>query len=367
MLGAFDTTDQAVATAVLNPGQASSGTDLPAGDSLILDSEEGGGAFASITGTQTVTAMLNGSLNLSGFATGADLMLDLPASTLVGGSGVTAVQLVVEIGTARVVENFTSGAAAQAYFTKNVIDLGSIGSLTNQPTNANFEINLSVSVDAAGAGFYVDPIFGAPAPACFCTGTRIAAPGAQRAVEDLRAGDTVLTVSGAARSVIWVGARSIDILRHPHPERVRPIRIRAHAFADNVPVRDLLVSPDHCLFLHGALIPARCLVDAASVTVETVDRVTYHHVELASHDVVFAEGLPAESYLDTGNRQCFAGPVMALHPGFGSIPDDRCVAGGDRAYARLAVTGPEIDAALATLAARRSGAGPARRPALARM
>jgi hypothetical protein len=49
-----------------------------------------------------------------------------------------------------------------------------------------------------------------------------------------------------------------------------------------------------------------------------VPSIEYLHVELDSHDVLLAEGLPAESYLDTGNRGTFinGGPVTALHPDF---------------------------------------------------
>ena len=39
---------------------------------------------------------------------------------------------------------------------------------------------------------------------------------------------------------------------------------------------------------------------------EPADGVTYYHHELARHGVVLAEGLPCESYLDTGNRGFFA-------------------------------------------------------------
>jgi hypothetical protein len=46
--------------------------------------------------------------------------------------------------------------------------------------------------------------------------------------------------------------------------------------------------------------------------------VTYHHIELARHDVVLAEGLPAETYLDSGNRGNFAegAGAVALHADF---------------------------------------------------
>ncbi len=49
-----------------------------------------------------------------------------------------------------------------------------------------------------------------------------------------------------------------------------------------------------------------------------MDRVEYWHVELDAHDVILAEGLPAESYLDCGNRSAFAngGAFVEAHPDF---------------------------------------------------
>jgi hypothetical protein len=86
-----------------------------------------------------------------------------------------------------------------------------------------------------------------------------------------------------------------------------------------MPRRDLLVSPDHALFVDGKLIAARLLVNGASVRRETECRaITYYHVELDAHDVLLAEGLPAESYLDTGNRTIFenAPGLVVLRPEF---------------------------------------------------
>jgi hypothetical protein len=101
------------------------------------------------------------------------------------------------------------------------------------------------------------------------------------------------------------------------PERAQPIRILADAFADGVPARDLYLSPDHAVLVDGLLIPVRLLTNGASIVREVDCRaVSYFHIELESHDVLLAEGLPAESYLDTGNRGFFGGggtPVL-LYP-----------------------------------------------------
>jgi len=114
--------------------------------------------------------------------------------------------------------------------------------------------------------------------------------------------------------VIWIGHRRVNLAAHPQPRLVAPIRIERGAFADNVPHRDLLVSPDHAILTEGKLICARQLINGATIRQET-DRssVVYYHVELEKHAIMLAEGLPAESYLDTGNRGFFANSSQPGH------------------------------------------------------
>jgi hypothetical protein len=172
---------------------------------------------------------------------------------------------------------------------------------------------------------------------CFAAGTRIATERGEVAVEELRIGDAVLTAGGAARPIVWIGERLVDCRRHPQPALAWPVRVRAGAFGEGLPVRDLLLSPDHSVFVDGVLIPIRYLVNGATIAQESVSGVHYFHVELDRHGILLAERLPAESYLDTGNRHVFANGAahMALHPDFAPL-------GWDDACARLATSGAAV-------------------------
>ena len=155
---------------------------------------------------------------------------------------------------------------------------------------------------------------------CYAAGTRILTATGERTVESLLQGDIVLTLSNGelnAQPVKWIGRRRIDLTAHPHPETVAPVRIRRGAFADNMPHTDLLVSPDHAIFVDGKLICARQLINGTTIHQEkSWTSVEYFHVELDSHAILLAEGLPAESYLNTGNHGFFAnsGEPLVLHP-----------------------------------------------------
>ncbi len=154
---------------------------------------------------------------------------------------------------------------------------------------------------------------------CFLAGSMIRTPEGDVAVETLRLGSTVLAfVNGEAveRTVTWAGrAHMVAKTGLSDAEAGYPVRIMKDALAEGVPYKDMLVTPEHCLFINGGFIPARMLVNGRSVVYDrTMSSYDYFHVETAEHSVIMADGMMTESYLDTGNRHSFRqnGTVVLL-------------------------------------------------------
>ncbi len=194
------------------------------------------------------------------------------------------------------------------------LDNGDILNLTGI-TGGSGGWHVLTAPDSAGTG--TDVFLG---PVCYVAGTHILTAKGERAIESLSQGDIVLVLSDGelkAQPIKWIGCRRIDLTAHPRPETVAPIRIERDAIAAGIPHRDLLVSPDHAVFVDGKLICARQLLNGTTIRSEFGwTAVDYYHVELDQHAILLAEGLPAESYIDTGNRGFFinSGEPLVLHP-----------------------------------------------------
>ncbi len=166
--------------------------------------------------------------------------------------------------------------------------------------NGGIDTILFSTLPLDASGFQI--VNGNTIVACFAAGTRIATPSGPIAVETLAVGDEVTTRLGGSGLIVWAGSREVDCAAHPSPASVWPICVSAGAFGAGMPERDLFVSPDHALFVDGVLVPAKRLINGRTVRQVEVDTVSYHHIALAAHDVVLAEGMPAETFLDMRGR-----------------------------------------------------------------
>lgn len=144
---------------------------------------------------------------------------------------------------------------------------------------------------------------------CFLHGTSIMTPAGEVPIEDLQIGDLVETVRGEARPVKWIGRQIFRRSGLSWHASVMPVRIARHALDGQTPRRDLYLSPNHALFIDGVLIRVKELVNGSSIAPalpSDVETIEYFNIVLDAHEVVLAEGAPAETYLlDAGNYENF--------------------------------------------------------------
>jgi hypothetical protein len=138
---------------------------------------------------------------------------------------------------------------------------------------------------------------------CFLKGTKILTAEGERKIEELAIGDLLPTMFGGLRPIQWIGHYSI---RRSDPSKpwvkdALPVRIARSALAPNVPHSDLYVTGGHALLIDGALVPAELLINGTTITRDEAreyDELKFLHVKLESHDVIYAEGVPAETLIN---------------------------------------------------------------------
>ncbi|MDE2197509.1 MAG: Hint domain-containing protein [Rhodospirillales bacterium] len=307
-----------------------------------------GGAGVQITGAVanngTVATLSGGSSTIHGDVSGSGTLLVANASQLFLTGTVAASQTLALSGTGNGISDsggailgsvtgFAAGdqinlagmmtrASFSGTASGGTLALADSSGATLATLNLSGDYRTDTFLTSAANGQTAITLVAAQQIACFAGGTQIDTPAGPVAVEALRVGQPVRTRWGETLPIVWIGSRRIHCARHPRPWDIWPVRVRADAFAPGMPRRDLLLSPDHAVHFHEALIPVRYLVNGATIAQEPIDAVTYWHVELERHDVLLAEGLPCESYLDTGNRHAFDGGAATwLHPRFGT-PED---------------------------------------------
>ena len=158
---------------------------------------------------------------------------------------------------------------------------------------------------------------------CFTPNTRIETPDGPRLIQDLREGDRVQTKDNGAQDILWIGSRKMTGARLFVMPHLRPIRIKAGALGTERPDEELLVSPEHRMVVQGhearalfnapeVLVAAKDLINGSTISVDlNVPQVTYIHLLLPDHQVLWANGIETESFhpanaslktLETGDR-----------------------------------------------------------------
>ncbi|MGJ8597538.1 Hint domain-containing protein [Sulfitobacter sp.] len=183
---------------------------------------------------------------------------------------------------------------------------------------------------------------GKPKVPCFTHGTRIATPRGEVAVEDLRVGDRVITRDNGLQEIRWIGDRamsSAEFLAHAH---LAPIRIAKGALGNDLPERDMMVSPNHRLLVANdktvlyfeeseVLVAAKHLTGLAGVSsVNTMDK-TYVHLMFDKHEVILSDGTWTESFqpgleslAGVGNTQ--RNELLEIFPELGTLEGiNKCV------------------------------------------
>jgi hypothetical protein len=384
-IGANTLTDASATTGTNNAHiNINAGTVTLAGGSIIAlqNSSPTGitvGASGELIGFGTVSALISGSgiyeasggtldlaLNVHSGATGLEIAsgsgneLELDGSvsaatanatvvTFLGGSGVLDINnaannfngnalIKLTVGSDLVVADndaITFGAATVTSASFNV----SNHILTVNTSNGTFHLDIAAESGVlTGAIAHISGSDVFLSTACYLAGTRILTPDGEVAVEDLMIGDRVMTISGQAKRIKWIGTRAYDLRFVAGNRDILPIRIKRGALGSELPRRDLYLSPEHALFIDGVLVPAKALVNGVSIWQEwRSGTIEYYHVELAEHDVIYAEGTAAETYIDCGNRGMFQNETEfdALYPEDQSQPWAYC--------APVVDSGPELD------------------------
>ena len=143
---------------------------------------------------------------------------------------------------------------------------------------------------------------------CFMAGAKIAVPGGERLVEDLSIGDRVSNADGEPRAVKWVGRQTV-MTRFGPAERLMPVRFALGSLGDGLPHADLTVTADHGMLVGGVICHAGALVNGTTITrvslAEMGETYTVYHVETENHEIILANGAPAETFIDNVSRRTF--------------------------------------------------------------
>lgn len=108
--------------------------------------------------------------------------------------------------------------------------------------------------------------------------------------------------------VKWIGVQTVSTRFQP-ADRLGPVRFAAGALDQDLPKDELTVTADHALLIDGILCNAGALADGTTIAAvpkpDLGERYTVYHIETEAHEIVFANGTPAETFIDNVSRRAF--------------------------------------------------------------
>ena len=264
------------------------------------------GSIASVldAGTLDLTGSFGGSIDMEG--NGAGTVVEFTGTSDVTNN--TLNTAITNFGYGDTIVLGTADFALNSGDTLSETYNSSTGVLTVTDINSGASLNLNLGLTGGDPASYLT-VSGSTGELtltlCFYPGTALATPSGEIKVEDIVAGDLLMTANGA-KPVRWIGQSHIHT-GFADPLRSLPIRIRQGALGGGLPVRDLLISPDHAIAIDGVLVQASALVNGSSIIrdYDVPEQFTYYHVELDSHELLLAEGIEAESFVDNVDRMHF--------------------------------------------------------------
>lgn len=144
-------------------------------------------------------------------------------------------------------------------------------------------------------------------PPCFVSGTLIRTPDGDRAIEDLRAGDLIMTADRGPVPLRLMLSSRIDASSLALQPDLRPIRIGKGALGNDLPSSDLLVSPQHRVLIRShiaqrmfgtneVLVAAKQFLQIPGIDIAS-DLTDFHyfHMVFDRHEIVISNGAETES------------------------------------------------------------------------
>jgi hypothetical protein len=232
-----------------------------------------------------------------------DLVLD---GTTVGVTG----DGIYNAAEGQIVNNTTGEVGRILYVTINGGQAGDfVGVATTIDISAGDSVTTSGIVPFATEP-YTDVI------ACFTPGARIRAAHGEVPVEALNVGDLVMTKDDGLQPIRWIGRRFVNRGTLSTTPGLQPVRITEGSLGRGLPLRDIVVSPQHRMMLSGqqlelnsglseALIPALAMTGTPGISQFLPDEgCEYLHLLFDRHQILFCEGAETESFHPFALAQC---------------------------------------------------------------